>query len=359
MKIQLICLICSGIYLLKKIYVLTLKKYRKFNIAFFIFIFISILSCIFSEINVAKSMLFFLKLIVLLIFTEYVHERKYTKVVLKQYGFLYLIYVLIAIFVNFKYPNLFILNEKNYLIGNKFSVSYSAFMSIIFLNAVIEKSFYKKNKLRFYYIIIFIFFIYICYLVDCNTGILCFILYLLINHLNINKLKSGKKVILIAILSSMLLLVLGRYILNLSFVKHFIVDILNRDLTLSGRVQIYDNMFQMILKKIFLGYGYNNNYTILHSAIGAPNTQNALVEWVFNSGLIGLFFLLLSIYIVFEYHKKNSNSPQSIYTNSLIVGIYVYLILGSIEITIGMYFFELLLFSNIGEKQKVGNKIEN
>ena len=98
--------------------------------------------------------------------------------------------------------------------------------------------------------------------------------------------------------------------------------------------------------KPFLGYGYNNSYSILYPLIQAPNTQNALVEWWFNSGIIGLGLLLYTIYICFENMKKNKNNIINI--DSFTVGIYVFLILGSIEITIGTAFFVLLLFSNVG-----------
>ena len=103
---------------------------------------------------------------------------------------------------------------------------------------------------------------------------------------------------------------------------------------------------KIIFQKKFLGYGYNNSYSILYPLIQAPNTQNALVEWWFISGLIGLGLLLTSIYINFENMKKNY--AKKFNEDSFIMGIYIFLILGSIEITIGTAFFVLLLFSNIG-----------
>lgn len=345
-KIQMLFAIISCIYLIRRIKVLTLNKYKKFNLVFFSFLFVSVLSCVINGNDLTNSLWFFFKLVILLMFTELVHEQKREKTVIRQYGTLYLIYVLLSIFIDSTHHELFGLYDKNYLIGNKFSVSYAAFMSVIFVDSFRKNFDLKGLKLKAYYFLLLLFSIFVCYSTDCNTGIICCVLYFILNSLNKEKLKSGKSALSIAIISSMLLLFFRNYILDLPVIKHLVVDVLNRNLTLSGRTRIYDSMFQIIFKKPLLGYGYNNSYSILYPLIQAPNTQNALVEWWFNSGVIGLGLLLYTIYICFENMKKNKNNIINI--DSFAIGMYVFLILGSIEITIGTAFFVLLLFSNVG-----------
>lgn len=345
-KLQIIFAILSMLYLIKKINVIFLKKHRKFNLAFIAFMAVSILSCIINSGGFTTSIIFFLKLFILLVFTEYMHNQNKENAVIKQYGLLYLAYVILSILVQYVHPELFELNRRNYLIGNKFAVSYAAFMSVIFLDSYRKNYNLKGLKLKLYYLLLLVFSILVCYTTSCNTGLICCALYILFDFLNSKKLKSGTTVLIVALLSSAALIFFRGYFLDLPIVKYIVVDVLHRNLTLSGRVQIYENMFAIIFQKKFLGYGYNNSYSILYPLIQAPNTQNALVEWWFNSGLIGLGLLLTSIYINFENMKKNY--AKKFNEDSFIMGIYIFLILGSIEITIGTAFFVLLLFSNIG-----------
>ncbi len=345
-KIQMAFAILSMLYLIKKINILFLKRYKTFNLAFLSFIAVSILSCVINNSGFTNSIIFFIKIFILLIFTEYMHYQNKDNIVVKQYGFLYLLYVVLSIVIQYMHPELFELNRNNYLIGNKFAVSYAAFMSVIFLNSYRKKYKLTTLNLGFFYLLLLIFSILVCFVTDCNTGLICCVSYILFDFFDLKKAKSGSIVLIVALLSSTLLLFFRNYFLNLPLVKHLVIDVLHRNLTLSGRVQIYEKMFDIIFQKKLLGYGYNNSYNILYPLIQAPNTQNALVEWWFSSGIIGLCLLLVSIYICFENLKKNSSSQFN--EKSFVIGIYIFLILGSIEITIGTAFFVLLLFLNIG-----------
>ena len=147
-----------------------------------------------------------------------------------------------------------------------------------------------------------------------------------------------------------------RGILNYKPIQFFIVEILNEDLTLTGRLEIYDNDLEIISKKLFLGYGYGNSHDVMYDAIKAPNTQNGLLECVLNFGVLGTFILLLIIYNVFKNYDKNKNKIP------LIIYIYAFSILGMVEVTINITYIAVIALINNGlikEKGEDFGNIEN
>jgi O-antigen ligase len=77
----------------------------------------------------------------------------------------------------------------------------------------------------------------------------------------------------------------------------------------SGRIQIWENSFDLILEKPLLGHGIDN------AAINLTRgTHNEYLAWLVNFGVFG-FFLYSIIYIkIFnhiKYHFNNSNNLQS------------------------------------------------
>lgn len=332
------------IYLISKINIITNKKYVKINALFLIFTFISILSSLISKSNIQESIWFFVKISSMFFFMEIVNEKKEWKNILKNYSFLYLFYAIISILVDVKFHYLYRENGLNYLIGNKFAVSYSAFMALIFFDVYKDNYLEKKISGKLYGIIVFIISIFISYTTDCNTGILCCILYFILKKVNIKRLKSSKNVLGVSIIASVVLIWFRDFILSQKITAFIVENIFNRSLDLSGRIRIYENILNIIFEHPWLGHGYGNSYDILYNRIMAPNTQNALLEWWFNSGICGLIFLLAIIVTIFNNLKDNN----TIILKSFIVGIYVFLILGSIEITIGSAFFVLLACINLG-----------
>ena len=68
----------------------------------------------------------------------------------------------------------------------------------------------------------------------------------------------------------------------------------------------------------------------------APNTQNGLFECILEQGVVATFLLLVLIYKVFSYNRKNTfNLP-------VIIMIYIYGILSSVEITLNLPFMVFL-----------------
>lgn len=83
--------------------------------------------------------------------------------------------------------------------------------------------------------------------------------------------------------------------------------IFNRDLTLTGRVDIWKVIINLIKYKPLVGYGYGGvwnerssiqQYIWSKTFIGMETTHNGFLEWAFQVGVIGLFLFLIVIFIM-------------------------------------------------------------
>lgn len=125
-----------------------------------------------------------------------------------------------------------------------------------------------------------------------GTGILCVVMNVVLNVYQkrrkyANQIKSSKQLKRLIVFA--VLLTIGVVFLNAQNLFSFlIVDILGKDITLSGRTAIWDNAISAIKKHPFLGHGYGfkvdrNFYS-----------HNLLLELLVTGGIIGLI-----LYVVF------------------------------------------------------------
>lgn len=331
-----------------KIKVIINKKFAKINILLIAFIFIIFIGTIRSGSTFMRGIIFGIKVLEIFIFCEYAYQKNKIDSVIKTFFYLTLFYVIITDILLISVPSLF-MRYNNYFVGNKFYVSYLHILLFTFYMCLP-----KKNK-RFT-IILYAYSIIISIIVNCNTAligaILIALLYLLKDRFNL----VNPALIIIVILVSSSILFMFRGILNYKPIQFFIVEILNEDLTLTGRLEIYDNDLEIISKKLFLGYGYGNSHDVMYDAIKAPNTQNGLLECVLNFGILGTFILLLIIYNVFKNYDKNKNKIP------LIIYIYAFSILGMVEVTINITYIAVIALINNGfikEKGEDRGNIEN
>lgn len=331
-----------------KIKVIINKKFAKINILLIAFIFIIFIGAIRSGSTFMRGIIFGIKVLEIFIFCEYAYQKNKIDSVIKTFFYLTLFYVIITDILLISVPSLF-MRYNNYFVGNKFYVSYLHILLFTFYMCLP-----KKNK-RFT-IILYAYSIIISIIVNCNTAligtILIALLYLLKDRFNL----VNPALIIIVILVSSSILFMFRGILNYKPIQFFIVEILNEDLTLTGRLEIYDNDLEIISKKLFLGYGYGNSHDVMYDAIKAPNTQNGLLECVLNFGVLGTFILLLIIYNVFKNYDKNKNKIP------LIIYIYAFSILGMVEVTINITYIAVIALINNGlikEKGEDCGNIEN
>ena len=89
-----------------------------------------------------------------------------------------------------------------------------------------------------------------------------------------------------------------------------------------------------------LGFGYGSSYEICRSQIGFADTQNALMEWIMQIGIIGSVCLIIVLIYAFSKSKNLKNEKQWIWLAGYI---YTLIFIGTVEITYTMYFFAVLV----------------
>ena len=232
-----------------------------------------------------------------------------------------------------------------YLIGNKFRIAYFHVLFVVLF--VIRKAFFKNsksfiNQTLFVGLIILTF--AICLKVDCTTGInaivlmiVWFILGRIFPLFVYNPITASVTVVL-----SYVFMYIATSFLHITFVANYIVDTLHKDVTMTGRLLIFEVVPKVLSRKPLLGYGYGVSYEVLDFALkGAPDTQNALAEWILYGGYITAIIIILLIALNFKTaltHASTNNVAMLI----CVAFVYAFICIGTVEISYGMDFFAVL-----------------
>lgn len=316
------------------------KRYRTINIMLLLYLAVTVISSFVNRHNVHErnvflvAILYSLVLIEVFFMFEYFSIKNKTVDLISVLYYLTLFYVILTDCLLIAKPNLYIEKDMYYLIGNKFAVAYLHLQLIVlYLQKFkfINKSTVNQN------IIITIFFVitlFICFKIECSTGIIglfALLILLLLNKSNKNILKKPQTLLIVLFVSCSILLIFPMILKN-SFVSHVIVDILGEDLTLSFRMMIYKKAPKLLLANFVFGTGLGSSFEVVMKYMHAPNTQNGLMECILEQGIVGTVLLLILIYFVFKYIDKSKYSVPAI------AMIYVFSVLASVEITIDQTF---------------------
>ena len=315
------------------------KRYLKINIILFLFLGVMLVSTLYNNMNIHRGILQIIKILEIFLFWEYIHQVSQEKSTVKTFFILTLVYSILNDIIMFIRPDMFLANDSNYLLGNKFQVSYFHILLLAFYMYYVKD---KKDKKNVVFKTIFaVLAICICLYTECTTALIGALLFLIIYVATKNNHKKIKPIfIMVLLIVSCSILILFSNIVHLKPIEYIIVNLLHEDITLTGRTYIYDNIFSVIGNKWLLGYGYGNSYDIMFEQLHVPNTQNALLEYWLDSGILGVTLLLVLIYNIFKDYNKN--------INSIVIYLYVFSILGCIEVTIDIIYIALLAMLNIG-----------
>ena len=241
---------------------------------------------------------------------------------------------------------------ETYLIGTKFDIVYMHMnlMTLFFVKMKLGRRQKKEVKLPLRLLLTFLILnVIISLRVDCNTGMLGSVLIVLITYWcdrsdwARQKLFGSVKFFMIIAAVSALFAYYIFLILNMPLVQHIIVDQLGRSLTLTGRTDIYE-LFPVVMEEHWLwGYGLGNSYPVCVSLFGYTDVQNAILQWVIQTGVpASACMLLLFAYMISYYRKK----ARKMCAAPILALLYVYLLLGTVEITVNNNFwlFIILLF---------------
>ena len=135
-------------------------------------------------------------------------------------------------------------------------------------------------------------------------------------------------------------------ILSLEIVQNFIVNILHRDATLTGRMEIYPYIFQAFPSHKWLGYGYGTSI-IETMSTWYSNAQNAFWDFVLRYGLLTMaFLLLLLLIVVVKYNNAQREKGYNVFLWLSFSMIYVYMFMGIGEIVYNKQFFFYIAMLN-------------
>jgi len=249
---------------------------------------------------------------------------------------------------------------ERFLVGNKFSVSY-IHMNLLALGVIRGKWNLRKNLWGKLLILLAAFYLVLLSIrVDCMTGIIgCVVLVVLLYLLNSPRRKrmmwlTTPQMLVLALAASVIFVFVVDGILQLPFVEYLVEDVLNRDITITGRTNIYGMYTRIMADRIWTGVGYGNGNSAAVALFGYANVQNALLQWVLQVGIPATIGLVLVIAQVFsQISRKNPQNMDKILP--LVALIYVYIILGTVETTFNMAFilWFALIFMLVNEKKKV------
>lgn len=240
------------------------------------------------------------------------------------------------------------------------------------LNSIKIKEYFKKNNLRFgvfreelklskiekisiiINIIVPIIFV-IFSKSSTSLGVLLIIFgILLISNININKIVFSCGIVFIFAY---------HFIINNPISKYFIVDVLGRNLTLTGRTYIWEYTFDMIKKNPIFGYGYfhlwDSNLPGVQNVFErygkvVSNAHNAFYDTFARIGILGFITLILIFVTLFIKAVKKKNIQATV----LLIGI---LLINTFETAILLKnsydFFALILIATV--LLRSGEKYEN
>lgn len=238
-------------------------------------------------------------------------------------------------------------NKGIYLIGTKFQVVYHHMLAIVLYMLVNRSStenkrnvnYYKRNLVLAGMIALTIL---ISVRIDCSTGIVGVLFLLAFTWLiNINRDFFSRPVVFVGLV----LLAFGfmwgfESVLNNKQIITLVTVYLQRSISLTGRTIIYAKMPNVMSNHWKLGYGYGSTYEICRSKIGFADTQNALMEWIMQIGVVGTVALLVVLVYAFSKSAALKNKKQWVWFAGYI---YTLVFIGTVEITYTMYFFAVLI----------------
>lgn len=345
-------------------------KYGKVNLCLYIFCIFAIFSSIINMKNIDGTILFVLKIVDITLLVEYVSEIGKDISTSKILFFISFIMTIITIWFDTIHPYYAWKNDLNFFIGTKFSVSYNAIAMLLFFTY----GFKKNRKKKIFYIMFFLLSIIslnACKQVDCMTGIignLICIAYVIYDALKSKKKEINRNLFMnyntaisILIISAISVLVLEKAV-SIPIINNFITETLQTSSDLSGRLIVYEKYPSYLKNHILFGYGYNNIYSIFYNTMKirsnayAYDSQNALLEYILYFGLIGTISFL--VFVRNSFKRYGGLLLEEVQNKKIfVVGFYLLVIMGIVEITIDPLFYLFLAFifsgnNNLNNKEK-------
>ena len=333
--------------------------------------FLTLLSTIINEMDInsiVASFVFGLQIIDVFLVTIYFVNKygvqKYCKILCVFFGTLLILTDILMLFINYDFSS----PNENYLIGNKFVVSYlhCFFCAILLLminsKGIIGGKLVQKGKMRINKYILFvlgflIFSLLISLKVTCTTGAIinaCFLLMCFLPKYLMKKI-SKPSILLLFLLVSNIIFFGTNSILNTDFFQYIVYEVLHKSFTWTGRLHIWEIVFDLIKIQPWLGYGYYNNIVVDYISFG--NAQNGVLKIIIDSGILGL----LSYLAILTYCFKSANKKNMYYIFPIYIFMYSMFIASLVEINLThmLLFVSMAIMYSIHIKEERNQLYEN
>lgn len=311
-KIYFVLFIVASIYCLIKVF--RKKSYSKNINYLIIFLFILLASTYLNSKDISSCINYISKLLVFSLIVDNEINNNNNNNFIKSIILLLTVLIIINLYTILKYPEgLYVTASgfyQNWFLGYKNTHILFMFPAILFSFLYSYKS---KGKLTLpSYLILALSFLSTI-LVNNSTGItgLSLILAFIIFK---NLFKNYKIFNITTYMITSIIIFLSIVIFKVQNIFSFlIVDILDKDITFTGRIYIWDKALDFISLKPLLGYG-NVNFQYTSTVL---STHNMILGILFNVGIIGLIFLLIFLVKSFKklwvYRKYEVSSFVSIF----------------------------------------------
>lgn len=347
-------LLIVGCFLLIQYRTFEVHEYKKINKWLLLYLVMVLISSYINRNSVQERKVFLVAIIFVVTVLEVYYLFEYfiilnrTQELINTLFYLLLFYCLLTDLVMMLFPTLYIEKENYYLIGNKFEVSY---LHLQLLIMYLQRK--KNNRIRMkvgksdliFWLMVTISF-WVSINVQCTTGTIGVILLVFFYYCMAQKEKTFKKpvVFLLILFVSVSVLMLFSGIVQFEPIRYLVEDVFHRDITLTGRLIIYDIIGKVFSGHLLFGYGMGSSFEIVMKMISAPNTQNGVLEIILQQGIISLILWGILIWKVFQhiYRKRGINY-------ALII-LYIYIIFASVEITLDISFLVWLALALVFEK---------
>lgn len=233
-----------------------------------------------------------------------------------------------------------------YVVGTKFQVCYyNLFFCILYYlrHPTLEKKI-EKLLLACFLIIMFLAAIH----TKCSTmvmgALVCFYLIFILSKNRRRIITSGLFLVLLTIVIDLGMFFFTTWFLSFEIVQDFIVNVLHEDLTLTGRLGIFERIMEAFNSNLWVGYGYGNSALLSVYLQCGANPQNGLIEVFLNIGILGCLAFLSLLYFGMKHidlRRWNMKYP-------IVVFLFTMILISSIEVPFDeiFIFFVILLLAN-------------
>ena len=315
------------------------KKISKLNVFIVLFLVIHILSTFLNRGNIQDSLIMDIKILSLTLLID-LELRENPKEFLLSFEFMLYALVIINMITIFRYPEGMYVSpvsgyQRNWFLGFK-NVHILYILPALLLSII--NSYINNNKITKRTWLLLLISIISLSIVWSATGVVAIVIITII-MLFMNIIKKTN-ISFNGTIISYILLFLSVIIFRLqNMFKYLIVNILDKDLTFTGRTYIWDYVLEFIKEKPILGYGkelstirYAKGYNY-HSF----HAHNIFLEILYQTGFCGLIIIGIIINLII---KKLKEFKTEIITKSIFLFLMIYFIIMLME----AYDFENFFF---------------